>query len=72
VVVPVRLEEGRSGLLSAVSLPQLDWVPAGSPSGWQLALLAEEEVAGAARWPDGEALWRWPSDADPGVEERRG
>jgi hypothetical protein len=32
----------------------------------------EEEVAGAARWPDNEALRRRPSDGNLGVEERRG
>jgi hypothetical protein len=70
VVVPVRLEEGRSGWLPAASLPQLDRASACSPSGRQLTLLMEEEVAGAARWPDSEALRRRPSDGDPGVEER--
>jgi hypothetical protein len=72
MVVPVRLEEGRSGLLPAASLPQLDQAPACSPGGRQLTLLTkeEEEVAEAARWPDSEALRRRPSDGDPYVEER--
>jgi hypothetical protein len=35
-------------------------------------LLMEEEVVGAARWPDSEALRRQPSDGDPSVEERCG
>jgi hypothetical protein len=68
-VVPVRLEEGRSGLLSAASLPRLDRVSAHSPSGRQLMLLVVEEVVGAARWPDSEVLRRRPSDGDSGVEE---
>jgi hypothetical protein len=72
VVVPIRLEEGRSGLLPAASLPQLDRAQACSHGGPQLTLLAEEKVVGAARWPDSEAMWRWPSNGDPGVEERRG
>jgi hypothetical protein len=58
VVVPVRLDGGRSGSLPTASLPQLDWVPTGSPSGRQLTLLTEEEVAGAARWPHDETLRR--------------
>jgi hypothetical protein len=56
VVVPVRLEEGRSGLLPATSLPQLERVLVCSPGSRQLPLLAEE-VAGAAWWPYSEALW---------------
>jgi hypothetical protein len=72
VVVPVSLEEGRSGLLPTASLPQVDRALACSPGGRQLALLVEEEVAGAARWPDSEALRRRPSDGNLGVEERRG
>jgi hypothetical protein len=46
--------------------------PVGSGGGWWLTLLAEKEVAGDARWPADEALWRRPSDGDPGGEERRG
>jgi hypothetical protein len=56
----------------AASLPQLDRAQACSHGGPQLTLLAEEKVVGAARWPDSEAMWRWPSNGDPGVEERRG
>jgi hypothetical protein len=70
MVVPVRLEEGWSGLLPEASLPQLDRALACSPGGWQLTLLAEEEVEGVDRWPDSEALQRRPSDDNPGVEER--
>jgi hypothetical protein len=70
MVVPVRLEEGWSGLLPEASLPQLDRALACSPGGWQLTLLAEEEVEGVDRWPDSEALQRRPSDGNPGVEER--
>jgi hypothetical protein len=55
VVVPVRLEEGRSGLLPATSLPQLERALACSPGSRQLPLLTEE-VAGAARWPYSEVL----------------
>jgi hypothetical protein len=33
MVVPVRLEEGRSGLLPTVSLSRLDWAPSCSPGG---------------------------------------
>jgi hypothetical protein len=49
MVVPVRLEEGWSGLLPEASLPQLDRAPACSPSGWQLTLLTKEEVEGVDR-----------------------
>jgi hypothetical protein len=55
VVVPVRLEEGRSGLLPATSLPQLERALACSPGSRQLPLLTEE-VTGAARWPYSEVL----------------
>jgi hypothetical protein len=47
---------GRSGSLPTASLPQLDRASAGSPSSLQFALLIENEVVGAARWPAGKAL----------------
>jgi hypothetical protein len=56
MVVPVRLEEGRSGLLPVMSLLQLDRAPACSPGGRQLTLITVKEVAGAAQWPDSKAL----------------